>query len=423
MFYGRKNNKKVGKAMFKKRSKKDLSKDSSPLKDLLPKQKNTLKPFSENLHEIKQRIEEIFGDTADLMIEDIQIGQRKGILCYLTTMTDWQAVTSKVLDPILNTAVKKDNITSESEWKNFGRETFSGSQHSFIEFELQTIENIINGYACIFIEGMKLILSIQIQATGKRAIEEPSTQTVVRGPKDGFIEDIETNISLIRKKIKNPALRFQSYTIGKETSTRVYLAYVDGIINLKILEEIRKRIGDVKTNALFDSGILEEFVEDKSFTPFPLVYNSERPDVVAAHLISGKFALFVDGSPFILTAPTIFSDFLSMSEDYYQPFLMGSFIRLIRYFSFLLALLLPSLYVAVSTFHYEMIPTQLLISIISQREGIPFPAVIEALMMESRFGMEKHQTIISVCFGAGCQTLTFTLQKFAKKSSTLANFG
>jgi spore germination protein KA len=391
--YGRKNKQKEENMLLKKWIKSFFRKKDFSLDGLLPNEQKPAQKFDGNLHRTKQRIKAIFGNTADLMIEDIKVGQRDGLLFYLTTMTDWQVVTNKVLYPLTESVDQKELILTDADWQNYGKKIFSGSQHSFIELEHEIFDAIVNGEAVIFVDGLQPVLSIKIRAIEKRSIEEPTTQTIVRGPKDGFNEDVQTSLSLIRKRIKNPALRFENYTIGSDTGTSVYLAYVDGIINKKILAEIQKRLADIDTNALFDSGVLEELVEDKTLSPFPLLYNTERPDSIAAHLISGKFALFVDGSPFVLSAPATFSDFTSVSEDYYQPFMMGTFIRLIRYLAFLTALLLPSFYVAVITYHHEMIPTQLLISVISQREGIPFPAVFEALLMEITFEILREAGI------------------------------
>ncbi len=346
-----------------------------------------------SIEKTKQSLQENFGDTSDLLIEEIQVGKQNGLLCCLTSMTDRQKISGAILTPLTEANIHNKQILDESTWEEYCKEFFSATKHHFIQYEHEVIDDILNGNALIFVDKLAKVLSIEVQKIEKRAIEEPSTQTIVRGPKEGFVEDVETNVSLIRKKIKNRHLRFESHTIGSETATKVYLAYVDGVTNQEILTEIRHRLDKLDTHALFDSGILEELLEDKTFTPFPLLYNTERPDIVAAHLLAGKFALFIDGTPFVLSAPTTFSDFVSMSEDYYQPFLMGSFIRLIRYFAFLIALLLPSIYVAIITYHHEMIPTQLLINVISQREGIPFPAVVEALIMEITFEILREAGI------------------------------
>lgn len=341
--------------------------------------------FNGSINQIQLRIREIFGNSTDLVIEAIHLGGKDGLVCYLRTLTDWDVVTTKILHPIREANLAEKEILSEEDWLIMGKSVFSGTQHQFIHEEKEIIEAIINGQAVIFTDKMKPVLAMQIVKVEQRGIEEPTTQTIVRGPKEGFNENVETNLSLMRKKIKNPALRFEEFTIGTDTSTKVYLGYMDGIINKGILNEIQTRLKAVKTNAILESGTLEEFITDKTFTPFPLLYNTERPDTIAAHLLEGKFAIFVDGSPFVLSAPSVFGDFLSVSEDHYQPFSMGSFVRLIRYFSFLITMFLPAFFIALITYHHELIPTALIISIISQREGIPFPAVIELLIMEITF--------------------------------------
>lgn len=345
------------------------------------------------LQEIEDALNGLFGSTSDLITENIHIGKKDGLLFYLNTLTNWQVITNKVLEPITDAAVNKKEINSEDSWKSFCKDIFSGSRTKFIQSHQDIIKNILDGHAIIFVDGQKTVLAIQVLKIDTRSVEEPSTQTVVRGPKEGFIEDVYTNLSLIRRRIRTPALRFEEFVIGKETATKVYIGYVDKITNPKFVSEVKKRLNDIDTNAIYDSANIEEFIEDKTISPFPVLYNTERPDSVSSHLLSGKVAIFVDGTPFVLTAPAVFNDFLSVGEDYYQPFLMGSFIRLIRYFSFLLALLLPSFYVGIITFHPEMIPTPLLISVISQREGIPFPAVIEALIMEITFEILREAGI------------------------------
>jgi spore germination protein KA len=151
------------------------------------------------------------------------------------------------------------------------------------------------------------------------------------------------------------------------------------------LQEARSRLKAIDIHSVLDSGNIEEAITDTSFTPFPLIFNTERPDVVASGILEGKIGIIVDGSPFVLIIPAVLTDFFQSSEDYYQPFLMSSFIRIIRYVSFMVALILPSLYVGVTTYHQELLPTDLLISIQAQREGVPFPAVIEILIMELTF--------------------------------------
>lgn len=335
-----------------------------------------------DLEQFEETVKNAFGDTTDLIIKPINVGMKQGIIAYLSSMTDSSLLAEKILDPL--TQLPKENVKEGDTLEQIGTQLFSSSYDTFLLSD-DLLKNITNGHVTIYIEGLQGFLSIIIGVSDKRSVEEPSSQTVVRGPKDGFVEDVQTNITLLRKKIKSPDLRFESYTLGEDTSTMTYIAYMNNITNSKILNEVRKRIKDIQTEAVFDSSNIDEFIRDKALTPFPLIYNSERPDKIASDLTEGKVVVLVDGSPFVLSMPCTLNDYMSVSSDYYHHFFMGTFLRLIRYFAFLISVFLPSIYVAVITFHHEMLPTQLLISVISQREGIPFPAVVEALLMEISF--------------------------------------
>lgn len=173
--------------------------------------------------------------------------------------------------------------------------------------------------------------------------------------------------------------------IGRYTQTEVIVTYLEGIANPDVVKEALQRLERIDTDSILESGYIEEYIEDVTYSPFPTIMNSERPDAVAAGLLEGQIAILVDGTPFVLQAPVTFFRFLQSSEDYYQRFDIASFIRFIRYLSFFVSMLLPSLYIAITTFHQEMLPTTLLISLAAQREGVPFPAIVEAFLMEITF--------------------------------------
>lgn len=255
--------------------------------------------------------------------------------------------------------------------------------------ELSTFEDLFNqvlsGNTIILLEGYSVAFNVDTKGWKERGVEEPSSQTVVRGPKDGFTESLRTNTALVRRKVKDPNLWIKTKAIGKRTKTEVSILYINGIANDKVVNEVYERLDRIDTDAILDSGYVEEFIQDETYTPFPTVFNTERPDVIAAGLLEGRIAIIVDGTPFVLLVPALFVNFFQSSEDYYQRADFATFIRLIRYLAFFLSLLTPSAYIALTTFHQEMIPTDLLISLSSQREGVPFPALVEALIMEITF--------------------------------------
>lgn len=329
--------------------------------------------------------QETFQDSIDFSQEHISIGVQTGLVCYLDSMIDSKQITEKIVEPLSLSAEDQFEIKDKETFEKFRKRYMAGLPHQFVTMEHDVIWYILSGYVLIFVEGVPHALAIKIYDIQFRGIEEPSTQTIIRGPKDGFTESMETNVSLLRRRIKNPHLKFESQLIGKDTQTTIVIGYIDGIVNKDIVNEVKERLNKIDTSYILDSGIIDEYITDKSFTVFPLVNNTERPDTASASLLEGKVIIIVDGSPFVLIVPVVFTDFFQASEDYYQPFVMASFIRFIRYISFMIALVLPSIYVAVTTFHQELMPTTLLISIQAQREGVPFPAVIEILAMELTF--------------------------------------
>ncbi|MBP1992419.1 spore germination protein [Paenibacillus eucommiae] len=252
-------------------------------------------------------------------------------------------------------------------------------------YEISSLfEAMLSGEAILVFDGHTGCLALNTKGGEERSIEEPSTQTVVRGPREGFTENLNTNTALVRRKIKNENLWLEKKIIGTVTKTDVALMYIEGIADKKVVEEARIRLDRIDIDGILESGYIEEMIQDETYTPFPTIMNSERPDVVAAALLEGRIAIFIDGTPFVLLIPALFIQFFQAAEDYYQRYDYG-IIRLLRFLTFFIALLGPAMYIAITTFHQETLPTPLLISLAAQREGIPFPAFVEALIMEVTF--------------------------------------
>jgi spore germination protein KA len=337
-------------------------------------------------------IKKTLGNSSDIVIREFQSGQ-KGEIKIGIIFTDGLTNSDELQDFVLNTLMfeirnaELDSTDIDSSClinliKNHslpvaGIMEISDFQKLFLQ--------LLSGDSILLLDGCSKAISISLRQWADRGVEEPSSQTVVRGPKDGFTETIRKNTALIRRRIKDPNLRIETLQIGTKTQTDVAMMYLKGIANDKTVAEVQSRLNRISIDAILESGYIEELIQDKTYSPFPTVYNTERPDAVAAAILEGRIAILVDGTPFVLVVPALFVHFLQSSEDYYQRADIATLIRLLRYFSFFLALLTPSLYIAVTTFHQEMLPTQLLISLASQREGVPFPALVEAIMMEITF--------------------------------------
>lgn len=249
----------------------------------------------------------------------------------------------------------------------------------------EAVKAILDGSACIILEGNSAGRLYPLYKIPTRSPEEPAAESTVRGARDGFTESLSDNLSLLRARLKTPKLKLKMLTVGEYTSTKVVLAYVEGVIDPSLVQEVETRINELHVKDVLESNYIEEGIIDQRFSPFPQMIATERPDSVASNLIEGRFALLVDGTPFCLLAPVTLFSMLQSPEDYYQNMYMSVFVRWLRYFFFILSLLLPSAYVAITTFHQEMIPTVLLLSIARAREEIPFPALVEALIMEISF--------------------------------------
>lgn len=348
-------------------------------------------PLCPRLEDNIERIMEAFGGSPDVAIGRSWLDPAETLgsgFVYLESLAE-HSVVQEVLKQMLllrdSEAWSEAADFSEKAMHRIGKHIPSiGNAAVVSDFE-SLYASVLSGDTVLLVDGCPYGVAVQTAAENERAIEEPMTQSVVRGPREGFTESIQTNLALIRKRIRSTKLWLETMTIGEITGTNVGLMYVNGVVNESVVAEVRARLGRIRIDGIFESGNIEELIQDETFTPFPTLYNSERPDVIAAGLLEGRVAILVDGTPFVLMAPALFTQFYQSAEDYYQRAEFATLIRLLRYVCFFISLLAPSLYIAVTTFHQELLPSPLLFSLAAQREGNPFPAFIEALLMEITF--------------------------------------
>lgn len=261
----------------------------------------------------------------------------------------------------------------------------------------KTLENAINwilaGNSLIFIEGFDTPIGLSTRAFKERTVTEPQTEQVIQGSREGFIESLGTNVALIRKRLRSENLRIRMVQLGRQTKTNVVYCYDDSIANSDLVSEVERRLRQVDTDALYGSGYLEQFIEDSHYSPFPQVQNTERPDKAVAAMLEGRVVMIVDGSPFALIVPAVFSQFYQTTEDYDTRFLMASMIRGIRVLALLFSLIFPSLYVSLISFNPEMIPTKFAVAVASGRSGVPFPAIAEIFGLELIMEILREATI------------------------------
>ncbi|WP_132996008.1 spore germination protein [Sporanaerobacter acetigenes] len=326
---------------------------------------------SKKIEENKKFVLDSFQNSSDLIHYEFEAGDNTKILIfYIEGFIDRNLLDRDIVKPLIHNKENKDikKIISISSLSESG------------EID-EVISKITDGNVAIFFNGKTIAYLANLKNWEKRSIEEPQAEAVVRGPKEGFVEDISSNRNLLRKKIKSNNLVFEDYTVGKQTNTTISIAYINGIVNEDVLNEVRKRINSIDTDAILESGYIEQYIEDNKASMLPTIGNTQKPDVAAGKILEGRVAIFCDGSPHVLTVPKLFLENIQTSEDYYIRPHFASFLRTIRMFSLFLAIVLPGFYVALQTFHQEMIPTVLLVSMAEAREGVPFPAAIEAFLM------------------------------------------
>lgn len=354
---------------------------------------HVMKSLSSKLEINILQVKTELGNSSDVVVTQLKIN--KDIECaivYISSLVDKNSINTLSLEEATTLLEKNKH------WRDTAFDTIKnaiiGFKEATVAQDYDTLCNsLLAGNTVFLIDGYNKFFAIETKSDEGRSISEPTSQTTIRGPKDCFIENVNSNILLIRKRINNKRLIAEYLTVGTESKTKVSLMYLNQVAKDEIVREVRKRIKNIQIDGILDSGYIEELIKDNRLSIFPEFLSSERPDTVAAALMEGKIAILVDGSPYVITAPAVFSEFLQSSEDYYHNFITASVIRLIRYFSFFLTLLTPAIYIAVTTYHQEIIPTQLLVSIAAQREGVPFPSFIEAVIMEGTFEILREAGI------------------------------
>jgi spore germination protein KA len=344
--------------------------------------------LSEKLSENITRIRSIFGSSPDLVVREFNIGRCPGhraALILIEGVTNTDLINTNILKPLMfdfiENAGEAEGSTGTIDIEDIFN-NFVPACNTKKVFEISELaENITKGYTALIIDGLTVALSVGAKKWEARAVTEPTTETVIRGPHTGFTESLGDNVALLRRVINNPSLRFEQMKIGRYTKTDVLIAYIDGIVNPPIIDEVKKRLNDIDIDGVLDSGYIEAYIQDSPYSVFNTVGNTERPDVVSSRLLEGRVAIMADGSPFALTVPMLFIENFQAPADYYRKFNHSSFVRILRYIAFAITTMAPALYVAITTFHQELIPTKLLFTMVSGHEKIPFPATVEAFMM------------------------------------------
>lgn len=356
---------------------------------------NVTKSLEENLKKVK----EILSDSDDIIYREFNVGKSQNLkfaTVYAEGLADKIIVNEYVLKNLMMLARMTDPQVSNIREKVYDLikdGVLSVTDLKEVDDINKIIDNILSGETVLFIDKWDKAIIIASKGWPMRGISEPESDVVIRGPREGFTETLRVNTALIRRRIRDPKFKIKQMQIGKRSKTDVAVLFIDGLVNQDILKTVVDRLKAIEIDSILVSGYVEQLIEDNWRSPFPQIQSTERPEKVAANIYEGKIAIIVDNTPFALVVPTTFNALLQASEDYNERFLMASAIRMLRYVSMFISVLLPALYIAMLSYHPGMIPTELALYIAGNRDGVPFPAVIEAFIMEGALELLREAGI------------------------------
>jgi spore germination protein KA len=331
-----------------------------------------------SISECEKLVKKIFGNSVDIIVQTLKTQKEKAMIVYV--------------DGLINKDLMDRDLISPLKSKDFDGDVGLAIRSHYIEVDdfQNIIGQVIQGHAALFYEGSKKVYIVDIKQWDKRSVETPDTESVIIGPKEGFTESIRTNTALLRRRIRTPKLRIENVFIGRQSNTPVCIAYIEGIVNREVLKEVRFRLSEIDTDAIWESSCIEQYISKNNFSPVSGIKNTQKPDVVAAKILEGRVAVFCDGTPHVLTIPELFIENLHSSEDYYSRVILSTSLRILRLIGLIITVMLPGLYVAVITYSHEMVPPIFLNSLIASSQKMPFPAGAEVFFLITMFELLRE---------------------------------
>lgn len=334
------------------------------------------------MEELIEKIKSDTGNTTDMIFRKMIIDQKPLYLVYNEVLTSSDDINNFILKNIAQVIDEKVNITTNL--YDFFYNSLPGHNIAKVKDYPDLLNRIFNSYT-IIITSPTEIFAIETKARLDRGISEASSEQTLLGPKDAFTENFNINLGLVRKRIKSSKLWFDTFLIGQQTKTKVGLCYMKNIVEEKTIKDVKKKLKDISIDGIIDSGYIKESLTSRGQQFFPTIMATERPDLASMALLEGKIIIIVDNSPYILILPCFFVDFFHTADDYYQKPINITFIRIIRLLAFLIAIFVPAYYIAVTTHNHDALSLDLVVNFTAQRETVPFPALVEVLLMSITF--------------------------------------
>jgi spore germination protein KA len=346
-----------------------------------------VKPLAESLQANLDALKQVlhYGLNSDVVVREFDIPTTpptKAAIVFMEGLASKDIINLAILQPLMLISHLDRDLRAADVLEIVERRLLPGNQVTRKDNLRGIIEAVIAGTTCLLIEGCRTALEIETKSWEHRGVSQPTAEMVVHGPQEAFNEILKNNVALVRRRMRTPDLVSEIIKVGTLSRVDCAVLYVEGLTNPKLVAEVKRRINGISADQIQDTGVLEQFIEDRPFVMAPQTLSTERPDRMAAYLSEGHVGILLDGSPFGLVVPATFWSLLHAAEDHFLRWPFGTFLRLVRVVALGTAVLLPAVYVAATNFHPEMIPTDLLLAIAATREKVPFPTVLEVLIME-----------------------------------------
>lgn len=408
------------KKLFEYTPKKDYDFTLTPASNSKPKSINEDKNIGNSLILNLKYIQNVYNTSinSDIMLREFSLNARnkvyKALLLYIDGMVDSDLINRFVLDPLMlrnenntfcgsvkqeeSSQLLKDSV-SVKKLENFNLENYiysnlmpQNSLNKITKFS-DAFDGINSGNCVLFVDTIEVAFDIDVKGFKQRNINSPNNEVIIKGSQEAFVENLRTNTSLLRRIINNENLIIENLTVGRISKTKIAVCYMNNIANPKLVKEVKYRLNNIELDSIFSSGQLEQLIEDSDYSGIPSLISTERPDKCANFLMQGRVVMLLNGTPYATIAPCVLIDFLSSPEDSNLKVSFANFLKILRFLAYFITLLAPAFFIAITSFQQELIPTELLFSILASRKSVPFPIIFELLLMEISFELIRESSL------------------------------
>jgi hypothetical protein len=338
-------------------------------------------PLAADLGANEAALRKVFCSCSDIIFRSVRFGRNgsgKGLLVFLEALTNARTLNEAVVQPLL----AADHLTPAGITLEALQQVIPIADVGELKALAPAVEVILNGDAVMFVDGLPAALVIAAREWKNRGVEKIEDERVILGPKEGFNETLRDNVALIQQRLKTSDLKTERFVVGERTRTEVILMYLSSLAREEVVRGVRERLAAIRVDEVVNRAVITERFEGNTLSPFPQVTETERPDSVVGNILEGRVAVLVDGSPVVSVLPVVLAQLFQSPDDYYNRPVQVTVIRLVRVLGFIVATTFPALYVAILTYHHEMIPADLLVPLARSRSGLPFSPLTETLLMD-----------------------------------------